>query len=217
VRLETEKQSLWKLIEVKGERQSVEFILAEKPRQLTFNAGNDVPVENERFYTFANFTDKFASTRIIYGTCREIEAFHTLGLRLRTVLADAFSEILPPLDKDSEVMRQTLADADLILLGGSEDNLLTREVGEKLGLKLGKNWFSWNGQVYGQENDGLVLVCPSPYNRQRMVTLFIANSALQLFQMTKAYQPLPSWALFRGENVVERGYHYPAAFIIDLS
>ncbi|MEI6613711.1 MAG: hypothetical protein WCL37_02325, partial [Chrysiogenales bacterium] len=150
-------------------------------------------------------------------TCREIEAFHTLGLRFCTVLADAFSEILPPLHKDSEITQQLLADSDLILLGGSEDNLLTREVAEKLGLKLGKNWFSWNGQVYGHESDGLVVVYPSPYNRQRMMTLIIANSALQLFQMTKAYQLLPSWALFRGEKVVERGYHYPLAFSIDLN
>jgi hypothetical protein len=217
VRLETEKQSIWKLVEVMDKSQSVEIVLAEKPRQLIFNAGNDIPVENNRFYTFTNFNDRFATTRLVYGTCREIEAFHTLGLRLRTVLADAFSEILPPLHKDSEVTQAQLADSDLILLGGSEDNLLTGEVGEKLGLKLGKNWFSWNGQVYGQENDGLVLVCPSPYNPQRMVTLIVANSALQLFQMTKAYQPLPAWALFRGETVVEKGYHYPAAFTIDLT
>jgi hypothetical protein len=217
VRLDTEKQSIWKLIEVKAERQTFEFILAEKPGQLIFNAGNDIPVERDRFYTFSNFNDKFASTRVVYGTCREIEAFHTLGLRFCTVLADAFSEILPPLHKDSEITQQLLADSDLILLGGSADNLLTREVAEKLGLKLGKNWFSWNGQVYGQENDGLVVVYPSPYNPQRMVTLIIANSALQLFQMTKAYQPLPSWTLFRGEKIVEKGYHTPTVFCSDMN
>jgi hypothetical protein len=217
VRLETDKKSIWKLIEVKGERQTVEFVLAEKPGQLIFNAGNDIPVDRDRFYTFSHFNDKFASTRVVYGTCREIEAFHTLGLRFCTVLADAFSETLPLLHKDSEVTQRNLADSDLILLGGSEDNLLTRDAGEKLGLKLGKNWFSWNGRVYGHESDGLIVVCPSPYNPQRMVTLIIANSALQLFQMTKAYQSLPSWAIFRGEKIIERGYHYSPAFSIDLT
>jgi hypothetical protein len=49
-----------------------------------------------------------------------------------------------------------------------------------------------------------------------MVTLVIANSALQLFQMTRSFQPLPAWALFRGVSVVERGYHHPEAFRIDL-
>ena len=216
VRLETEKKSLWKLIEVRGERQIVEFTLAEKPRQLIFNAGNDIPVEHDRFYAVSNFTDTFANTRVVYGSCREIEAFHTLGLRFCTVLADAFSEVLPPLLKDSEVTRQALSDSHLILLGGAEDNLLTREAGKQLGLELGKNWFAWNGRTYGQENDGLVVALPSPFNPRRMVTLIIANSALQLFQMTKAYQSLPAWALFRGDSVVEKGYHHPAAFSLDL-
>ncbi|MCX6558514.1 MAG: C45 family autoproteolytic acyltransferase/hydrolase [Candidatus Aminicenantes bacterium] len=217
VRLETEKKSFWKPIEVKAGRQSFEFVLADKPVRLIFNAGNDIPTANDRFFTFSHFNDRFASTRVVYGTCREIEAFHSLGLRFCTVLADAFSETLPPLHKDSEVTQTMRTDSDLIVLGGSEDNLLTRELGEKLGLKLGKNWFSWNGQVFGQENDGLLAVYPNPDNPRRMLTLIIANSALQLYQMTKAYQILPSWALFRGENVVERGYHYPAVFSIDLN
>ncbi|HSQ34495.1 MAG TPA: hypothetical protein VLQ89_00740, partial [Candidatus Binatia bacterium] len=42
--LQTEKKSFWKLIEVRGGRQTIEFILAEKPRRLVFNAGNDIPV-----------------------------------------------------------------------------------------------------------------------------------------------------------------------------
>jgi hypothetical protein len=217
VRLETKKKSFWKSIEVKAGRQSFEFALTDKPVRLVFNAGNDIPAANDRFFTFSHFNDRFASTRVVYGTCREIEAFHSLGLRFCTVLADAFSEILPALHKDSELSRALQADSDLIVLGGSEDNLLSRELGEKLGLELGKNWFSWNGRVYGQENDGLLVVYPNPDNPRRMVTLIVANSALQLYQMTKSYQILPSWALFRGDTVVERGYHHPAAFSIDLN
>lgn len=214
--LEMEKKSLWKLIEVKEGHQTVEFVLAEKPLKLVFNAGNDIPVKQDRFYAFSNFFDRFADTQVVYGTCREIEAFHTLGLRFCTVLADAFSEVLPPLLKDSEVTGQVLSDSDLILLGGKEDNVLVKDMAEKLGLKLGKNWFSWNGQVYGHEDDGLIVVMPSPYNSQRMVTMIIANSAMQLFQMTKTYRSLPSWVVFRGEVEIGRGYHYPDIFIMDL-
>jgi hypothetical protein len=215
--LETGKQAVWKLVEVKGASQTVEFVLADKPRRLIFNAGNDIPVAHERFYAFSNFMDRFASTKIVYGTCRTIEAFHTLGLRYRTVLADAFSEVLPVLLKDSEAGPEELAGADLILLGGGEDNLLTRAAADRLGLQLGKNWFSWNGRVYAHENDGLVVVMPSPFDKGRMVTLVIANSALQLFQMTKVFQPLPAWALFRGGSVVEKGYHPPQEFAIELA
>lgn len=214
IRVDLEKSSVWKLIEVQGQHQQVEWVLADSPRQLVFNAGGDIPVPCERFYTHTNFTDNFASTRVVYGTCREIEAFHTLGLRFCTVLADAFSEVLPPLHKDSEISPSDLENSNLILLGGAEDNLLTKEVAIKLGMTLGKNWFSWNHQVYGHESDGLLAVFPSPFNPRRTVTLLIANSALQLYQMTKAYQPLPSWALFRGDKVVGQGYHQSEAFTI---
>ena len=41
-----------------------------------------------------------------------------------------------------------------------------------------------------------------------MLYLITANSALQLHQMTKSYaRDLPSWAVFKGEKVVDRGYH----------
>ena len=36
-----------------------------------------------------------------------------------------------------------------------------------------------------------------------------ANSALQLYQMTKALPRFPQWALFRDDQIVERGYHEP--------
>jgi len=49
-----------------------------------------------------------------------------------------------------------------------------------------------------------------------VVYLVIANSALQLYQMTKVYQPVPSWALFKGERVVEKGYHPKEGFEIEL-
>jgi len=42
-----------------------------------------------------------------------------------------------------------------------------------------------------------------------MVTLIVANSALQLYQMTKSLPRFPQWALFRDDQIVERGYHEP--------
>jgi len=37
--------------------------------------------------------------------------------------------------------------------------------------------------------------------------LVLANSAAQLERMTRKWQSLPSWALFRGTEVVEKGSH----------
>jgi hypothetical protein len=65
----------------------------------------------------------------------------------------------------------------------------------------------WNGRTYGDPDDGAILVYPNPFNPGRAVYLILANSALQLYQMTKAYQPVPSWAIFKGDQIVEKGYH----------
>jgi len=55
----------------------------------------------------------------------------------------------------------------------------------------------------------LAVVLPNPYNPERIVTLIVANSALQLYQMTKSLPRFPQWALFRDDQIVERGYHEP--------
>ena len=217
VRIDTEKGAVWKRLEAGGELRRAEWTRDSRPLRLAFNAGNDIPAAHDRFYTHANFADNFAATRLVYGSGRQIEAMHTLGLRWRTALADAFSEVLPPLQQDAEITRAELEGSHLMLLGGAEDNQLTKEAAGRLGLALGKDWFAWDGRVYGQENDGLLAVFPSPYNPKRSVTLIVANSALQLYQMTRAYQPLPSWAVFRGAEVVARGYHSPAAFTVPLA
>jgi hypothetical protein len=207
VALETAKEEKWEILEVKQVSQSVSFHLRQKPLRLIFNAGNDLPVPREEFYTFANYFDDFHHTIFVYGTSRQIEANHTLTLRYRDLLADRYTEILPPLKKDSEISEEELASHDLFVLGGIADNALMERLAGKLALVLGKNFFEWQGKSYGEPDDGLFAVFANPFNPQKVVYLVIANSALQLFQMTAAYQKMPSWALFKEGKVVKSGYH----------
>ena len=100
-----------------------------------------------------------------------------------------------------------LAAHDLIVLGGAADNSVTGRLAERLGLTLGKNMFRWNGKTYADPDDGLFVAFPNPFNPARVVYVFAGNSALQMYHMTKRFMPLPSWGVFKGENVVERGYH----------
>jgi hypothetical protein len=220
VAVETAKKTHWRVVEVPAAGPVAALELGDKPLGLLFNAGADLAVENPRFYTYANFSDNysdnFADTWIVYGTGRQIEANHTLALRYRAILADVFSEILPPVKKESELDEEELGRHNLIVLGGAADNGLAAAAAEKLGLSLGKNWFAWQGKVCGHEADGLVATYPNPWNPKKTLSLVIANSALQLWQMTKSYAPLPSWALYRGERIVERGYHMPEEFKIEF-
>jgi hypothetical protein len=74
------------------------------------------------------------------------------------------------------------------------------------GISVGKNFFRWRGHTYGAPEDGMFASFPSPQNPRRVVYLFLANSGIQLYQMTKRHQSMPQWAVFRGEQVIERGY-----------
>lgn len=217
VMIETGKEQVWKKVEVTDQNNTFSFRLKDKPEKLTFNAGNDVPVEREYVYTFSNFTDDFATTLIVYGTAREIEANHTLAQRFQKMAADKFTEILLPIKKDNEVDTKDLSENDLVILGSASENGLMQKVIEKLDIKAGKNFFNWNGKVYGSSDDGLFAAYPNPYNPKKTVYLFIGNSALELYHMTKNLYRMPQWAVFKKDQIVEKGYHTPSSMQVTLT
>jgi hypothetical protein len=207
-----------KPVEVDGSATRIEVAVAEKPTRVVFNPGNDVPAPHDRFYTWANFVDDWPAAIVVYGTSRQIEANHTLALRWQTTLADAFTEALPPVVQDAEVTAAQLAGRDLIVMGQPEDNSLTARLAAKLPVRFGKNFFVFDGTTYAAPDDGLFLVLPSPYDPKRVLYLITANSALQLHQMTKSYaRDLPSWAVFKGEKAVDRGYHAVERFALAVA
>lgn len=219
IAVKTATAEIWKQIEVKGEgeKETIEFDVDQEPLTLTFNAGNDIPVDMKNYYTFGNSSDDFQNSTIVYGTNRQIEANHTMALKLQTVLADSYSEILPEIIKDSEISREELSRRDLFVLGDIADNRLLAGIAKELGIDLGRNYFRWQGETYGDEDDGLIVVFPNPYNRQKVVYLIIANSSLQLYQMTRKYPRIPSWAVCKGEKIVSKGYHPVGRYHITFS
>jgi hypothetical protein len=128
-------------------------------------------------------------------------------LRFAKTAADRFTETILPAKKDCEVSMAELKVHDIILLGGIEDNQLMGPIAEKSGLQMGKGFFQWQGKTYAASNEGIAVVIPNPYNPERMITLFAANSALQLYQMTRTLPRFPSWAIFKEDQITDRGYH----------
>ena len=160
--------------------------------------------------------EEFHDALLVYGTSRQIEANHTLGLRFQTTLADSFSETFIPLVKDGEVDEEELKNHDLILLGGPQDNGLTARVLPDLNLEAGPGLFRWKGELFAKPDQGLFVALPSPFNPKKTVYLYLANSAMELYQMTKRFQNLPSWALFQGETATEKGYFTPPECKVSL-
>lgn len=197
-----------KLIEVNA-KETNEFIFEfpYKPISLSLNAGNDIPLKLEEFYTFSNITDDFKNIYIVYGTSRHTDTNRTLAMRFQNIIADAFTEILLPLKKDSEISIEEIASHDLLIIGTPENNSFIDRFKDKLPIRLGRGFFEWKGKVYSSPDDGLFVAISNPFNRERTWYIFLANSALEIYQMTKRYQTLPSWAIFKGEKIVEKGFN----------
>jgi hypothetical protein len=53
--------------------------------------------------------------------------------------------------------------------------------------------------------------------KKRVIYLFLANSAMELYHMTKRHQSLPGWALFKGDQIVDRGYRLVDGLVVDLN
>jgi len=211
--IEDEKARHVRRMELDGGDSQATFTFDEQPLRVEFNALSDVPTANPNFYVWANLIDDFHDTLIVYGTARQDEANHTLARHWQETVANAYIEVLPPLVKDSELTAAHAADHDLIVLGTLDDNRLFRNLPSDLPVRFGRNHFEWRGNRYGRPDDGLFLVIPNPFNPNRVMYIVAANSALELYQMTKKYnRDIPSWAVFRGEKIVEQGYHPVSRF-----
>jgi hypothetical protein len=219
VELWTEKARILERVEVKGASDTFTFHTADKPVKLVFNPSSDIPVRRERHYTLGQVLEEFDRLTFVHGTARQVESMRTLAMNYREQVADASVELLPPLKPDAEVTDQELAERDLVVFGGAEDNALVARLAaeKKLPVEIGRRYFRWQGKTYGRPDDGLALAVPNPWNPQRVLYLYLSNSALELWHMTRTFQRgLQSWALFRGAEVSAKGFHEPEALTQEL-
>ena len=174
-----------------------------------------MPKENP--FTPANILDDWSHALIGWGSARTSEVHRSLALHWREVLAEATTEVLLPARPDAELTDQDLREHDLILLGGAEDNLVVARLQAegKLPVSFGPGWFRWRGRLFSRPEDGLALAFPNPWNPQRTIYLLAANSAMQLYHMTRsAPRGWQAWALFKGAEVAARGFSEPKGFSV---
>jgi hypothetical protein len=84
-------------------------------------------------------------------------------------------------------------------------------------MEQGRSMFRWRRTTYCEADDGLVLAMPNPWNEARTVYILAANSALEIYHMTRRPLSFPSWALWKGEQVIEKGYFPVEPFSVEIT
>jgi hypothetical protein len=207
VALDSAGTIVWFPIHVSGSHWTTSWTFPSKPKVLAFNPGGDIPVVKQNMYTLSNLFDGFQHAVIVYGTKRNTEFGHSAAVRLQTVLADAFTERFIPIRKDCEIDSSELAGCELVVIGTPEENSLAGVFGGQ-GLPIWeRSRFSWQDAAYSESDDGMFLAVPNPWNPNHGVYWFAANSALETYMLLKRPVGLPGWARFKGEQIVEKGFH----------
>ena len=207
--LRLDKGSRMERIAVDGAKASLSIRCDSKPRALAFNGGGDLAVPKDNPFTPANILDDWSHARIGWGSARTSEAHRSLALQWRDVLAEATTEVLLPAKADAEFTDAELRDHDLVLLGGAADNAVVARLQSegKLPASFGPGWFRWKDKLHARPEDGLALAFPNPWNPKRTIYLLAANSALQLYRMTRsAPRGWQAWALFKGTEIAAKGF-----------
>jgi hypothetical protein len=214
VEIRMEKGSRLERISAAGGKTSLTFHCESRPTGLLFNGGGDLALPRENPFTPANILDDWSHAVLAWGSLRTPEVQRTLALQWREVLAEATTEVLLPAKPDAEFTDPELRDHDLILLGGAEDNALVArlQAEAKLPATFGPGWFRWQGKLHARPEEGLALAFPNPWNPKRTIYLLAANSALQLYHMTRsAPRGWQAWAVFKGNEIAAKGYSEGAA------
>jgi hypothetical protein len=103
-----------------------------------------------------------------------------------------------------------------MVIGTLDDNYFFHHL-EDHGIGVGRGHFSFRGRTYADPEDGLFAVLPNPYNPDRVLYVIAANSAMELYHMTETYhREIPSWAVFRGEEIADEGFFEPEGFGLEL-
>ncbi|MBI4913694.1 MAG: hypothetical protein HY823_13235 [Acidobacteria bacterium] len=210
--IQTEKASRLERLEGKGALARFTLRCVDKPLRLVFNAGHDLAQDRANPFAPGNLLDDWSRGLMVHGTSRAPEAQRSLALQWRDALADNMTEVLLPLASDAAPTDEELKSRDLVILGGPADNALAARMAAegKWPIDSGPGFFRWEGRLLARPEDGLLATFPNPWNPARSLTILQANSALQLYHMTRSIpRGLPQWALYRGAEVARKGNTLP--------
>ncbi len=106
----------------------------------------------------------------------------------------------PRMKADVEVSEEDLANYNLILYGGPNDNVLTAQVMPKLPIRLEGSRVRFGKETLSGDNLGVKFCYPNPLNEQRYVVVFAGTTWRALFQINNRFGNWFNWGVYDNRN-----------------
>ena len=149
-----------------------------KPTKLNKNPEIEGPISHVTTTPFA----------VVVGTSSKDELMN----KLCRMKADEFinywknwQKYEPRVFLDTELSESDMKKYSLILYGGSEANLITKKLGDKIPLKISSNKIEISGRIFEAKDACVQILYPHPLNSERYVTVIGATSGEGMFFYNK--------------------------------
>jgi len=116
-------------------------------------------------------------TLIVYGTERDVTPHREAAERLAGEVARRFSNIRPPIKRDTDVTNDDLKSNHLLLVGRPIANRVTARSVERLPAKFGLHSFAVRGETFAHHESSIVVAGDNPHNPRYSVVLFAGLDA----------------------------------------
>jgi predicted esterase len=99
----------------------------------------------------------------------------------------------PRVFKDTELTEREQAAYSLLLIGGADENLITKKLGEKIPLRVSPDQIAIDGRSFKATDAAVQVIYPSPFNPARYVSVVAGTSADGLYFWDPNDRSLGEW------------------------
>jgi len=142
--------------------------------------------------------------RFVYGT-RDPAFTATLRARATALAVRAFGGDSTQVVADRDASDTLIAAGPIYLVGGPDENEVTRRLATALPVKFEANAFRWQGQLYDRPRDAIHLSWPNPLAPNRFLLLSAGNTPAALADGSNFALSDDDWRILRDGVLVRSG------------
>jgi len=110
---------------------------------------------------------------------------------------------VPRVKRDTDVTDRDIADYNLVIVGGPEENYIARLIFPDLPVKVSRGSIEFFGEKFTGDNLGLAMIYPNPRRPDRYIKLLVATSPAELLGLNALCSELFDFCIVDGRTISE--------------